>query len=118
MIRTDPLRALLERPLGEQPQHLARDAAAAGGRRGDVAELDLGALAVELGGEREAEERAVVVDRRERFRAAVPTRGLVARQPLALEPGWRGLRDAREAQRVGVVEKGGDGAEMTVFERF
>jgi hypothetical protein len=73
-------------------------------RGDDVAELGLSGLGVDRGRQRQAEERAVVADDRERLLRARLAALLVARVPLAGEAVRRRLRDPREAQRVRVLD--------------
>ena len=103
---------LVEGPARERVEHPGRDAAPARRRRGDVPELDLAPLAVDVDRQREADEASVVVERRRRPRAcrrAGPPRS--ARATGARSRAAAG-RAGGEAQDVGIVEQCGDVVEV------
>jgi hypothetical protein len=75
------------------------------GGRDDVAELGLGGLAVEVGRQRQPEQRGVVgcVDDHERLAGPIDAAALVARPPRGGERWVRRIREAREAADVGIL---------------
>ena len=95
---------LVEGPARELVEHPGGHAAPARRRRGDVPELDLAPLAVDVDRQREADEAPVVVERGERLARAVEPPRLVAIEPLARVAGRRRDGQAGEAQDVGIVE--------------
>ena len=108
---------LVEGPARERVEHRGGDAAPARRRRGDVPELDLAPLAVDVDRQGEADEASVVVERGEGLARAVEPPRLVALEPLARVAGRRRDGQAREAQDVGVVEQCGDVVEVLGGER-
>ena len=95
---------LVEGPARERVEHRGRDAAPTRRRRGDVPELDLAPLAVDVDRQGEADEASVVVERGEGLARAVEPPRRVALEPLARVAGRRRDGQACEAQDVGVVE--------------